>query len=45
MESTALAARISMVKGCLPSCFELTGKQLIEAAGALDRLPGMGGYK
>ncbi len=44
-QSMALAARISMLKGCVPSCFGMTGKELVEAAADLDRLPGMVGIR
>ena len=39
-----LVKRISTLKGCLPSCFGLTGKALLAAANEMHTLPGMRGY-
>ena len=38
--ATELVRRISLLKGCLPSCSGYTGKQLVEAAGRLSSVAG-----
>ena len=34
-------ARMSLLKGCLPSCFGFSGKALLEAAARVDTLAGV----
>jgi len=39
--ATELVRRISLLKGCLPSCWGYTGEQLIAVAGRLDSVAGV----
>ncbi len=40
-EASELVARISLLKGCLPSCFGFTGEALLQAALTVDTLAGV----
>ena len=40
-KASELVARISLLKGCLPSCFGFSGDALLQAAAAVDTLAGM----
>ena len=42
--ATELVRRISLLKGCLPSCYGYTGEQLLAAAGRLDSVAGALSY-